>query len=94
MVTDGSYLCGEHSRTHRNVESLCFTPKTNVILCTQYYTQVKKKRKRKGKGFACEKGKVNFASFSTWKYTLINNYRHTDFSTNMRDNFLIIRYGR
>ena len=31
-VTDGSYTCGEHSVTDREVESLCRTPERNVTL--------------------------------------------------------------
>ena len=36
MVTDGSYTCGEHSVTYREVESLCFIPKINVTLYVKY----------------------------------------------------------
>ena len=36
MVTGGSYICGEHSKTYRAVKSLCCTPKTNVTLCANY----------------------------------------------------------
>ena len=41
MVMDGSYTCGKHSITYREVESLHCTPKTNVTLCVNY-DQIKK----------------------------------------------------
>ena len=41
----GSYICGEHSITHKFVESQHCTPQTNVkLLCQLYFN--KKKRKR------------------------------------------------
>lgn len=40
MVTQGSYACGEQSIMYREVESLCYTPETNVTLCVNY-TQIK-----------------------------------------------------
>lgn len=33
MVIDGCYICGEHSLTLREDESLCCTPEINVALC-------------------------------------------------------------
>ena len=43
MVTGGSYTCGEHSMTYRDVESRCCTPETNVTLCVDYAKKKKKK---------------------------------------------------
>ena len=40
MVTDGSYVCGEHSIMYRDVESLSCTPEDKIILCVNY-TQIK-----------------------------------------------------
>ena len=42
LVTDGSYACGEHSITFRDVESLCCIPETKVMLRVNY-TQFFKK---------------------------------------------------
>ena len=36
MVTDGSYICGEHSIRCKLVESLRCTHETNVTLCVKY----------------------------------------------------------
>ena len=41
MVTGGSYTSGEHSLTYKLVESLCYTPETNVTLRVNY-TQINK----------------------------------------------------
>jgi len=41
-VTDGSYICGEHSLMHRVVKSLCCTLETNVTLCVNYISILKK----------------------------------------------------
>ena len=32
MGDSGSYICGEHSITYKDVESLCCTPETNGTL--------------------------------------------------------------
>lgn len=40
-MTDGSYGCGEHSVTYREIDSLCFTSETNVTLCVNH-TYIKK----------------------------------------------------
>ena len=37
MVTDGSYICGEHSIIHGAVESLCCTSEINGIFACQLY---------------------------------------------------------
>lgn len=42
MVTDGSYVCGEHSIIYRLRESLCCLPETYVILCVSYTSVFKK----------------------------------------------------
>ena len=45
MVTDGSYICGEHNITPRDdVESLCCTPETNVTLCVNHHSILKKRK--------------------------------------------------
>ena len=36
MVADGGYTCGEYSILHRMIQSLCYTPRTNLILCINY----------------------------------------------------------
>ena len=41
MATDGNYICGEHSITQKEVESLRSIPETNVIFYVNY-TRIKK----------------------------------------------------
>ena len=41
MVTGGSYTCGEHSITYREIESLCCTSEMNVTLCVNYTQKFK-----------------------------------------------------
>lgn len=50
-MRDGSYSCGAHSITYRDVES-CYTPATNVRLCVSYTKKkvVGKKGKERGRG--------------------------------------------
>ena len=51
MVTEGAYMCGEHSKMHQELESLCCTPESNVTLCINYIQilKIKKKKKETGK---------------------------------------------
>lgn len=42
MLTDGSYISGEHGIKYILAESLCWTFKTNIALCIDYTSIFKK----------------------------------------------------
>lgn len=47
MMTDGSYACGERGITYRLVESLSYTPETNLTLCVNIILILKKRKDKK-----------------------------------------------
>lgn len=46
MVTDGSYICGEHSTTLGFLSTMWYTRETNVTLCINYTLRKRKERGR------------------------------------------------
>ena len=49
MMIDVNWTyCGNHFTIYTNIELLCYTPETNIMLYGSYTSIKKKKKKRKG----------------------------------------------
>ena len=45
---DGCYTCDEQSVMYKLVKLLCCTPETNVTLCVNYTSIIKRRKRRRG----------------------------------------------